>query len=135
MKRKKYLPSGEGFFYQKGDPSRGVYGISPEIQEERNKEFQDNLSIEKYSIMKRVSKASELINEGGSSVIHKISLLKKLGIQNVKIRGGFVSLDCILEENYPNLHKAYESTINELRKIVKNPYKKSTLADRLDSME
>jgi len=35
----KYIPSGEGYFVQKDNPSIGCYGISPEIDKERNEEW------------------------------------------------------------------------------------------------
>ena len=133
---KKYKPSGEGYFVDLENPCNGVYGISPEIEEQRKREFQEQAEIDKYHNKIRVIKAMNLIREIRSrDPEYKISLLKKLGHKNIYVKGGKINLDKITEKYYPNLHRAYERIVNELDEIVKNPSKKSTLADRLDSME
>ncbi len=131
MGKNKLIPSGDGYFHVKKDPSRGFYGIPPELEEELNSKFEKGLLIEKL----RVIKAVKLIKESNSRDLkYKIFFLKRLGYNNLNVRKKTVSLD--EAEVYPqNVDRMYIRTLNELREIIRNPNKKSKLVERLDSIQ
>jgi hypothetical protein len=134
--KKRYVPSGEGYFIDSKDPSKGFYGLSPEIEKQKEREFEERLFLEEINIRKRKLKAIKLLEGSGSRDIgYKINSLQRLKYKKINIKGGVLELNKIKENEYPYLERFYQRTLNELREIINNPNKKSKLVERLDSIE
>jgi len=133
---KKYLPSGDGYWHDSEDPSKGCVGIPPEIEEEINKkwgeEFFLDVSLEKL----RIGKAMRLINESRiRDIPFRINFLKRLGYREIQVKGKKASLEEAGEKYFKNLDRMYNRTINGLRDFVEDPKKESKLISRLDSFQ
>jgi hypothetical protein len=141
-----YAPSGEGFWYDRSDPSRGFYGISREVEKMIDKQREEESLLEEYLAKSRSIKVEKFLSENlGDGIGSKINFLKKLNYNGLYVKkelidggvsvGRKIALNNLSEEHYPNLIRFYERVVNELREILNNPYKKSTLVDRLDSVQ
>jgi len=131
-----YQSSGEGYWHNRSNPSKSIYGISPEIEEEINENWRIDSFSEERRKKTRIAKAMNLIRESGARDInYKIYLLRKLDYSQVKTRRGLIKFEKVNEIDYPNITRMYETIIQELRDIVKNPDKKTALINRLDSLQ
>jgi len=131
-----YLCSGEGYFYDPKDPSKCIYGLPPEVEEQRREEDVINSILKEKKNKSRIVKALKIIRQSGARDIKfKIHLLRKLGYSHVKTHRGDIEFGKINEVDYPNIARMYEATIQGLRGLIDNSNKESKLVERLDSFQ
>jgi len=131
-----YIPTGEGFWIRKDDPSKFYCGIPPEVDKKSIEEWRLNSIAEEDKGSSLRLKAIKLIQDVEFNDFEdKISLLRKLGYSSVRVKGGRVKFEEMSEIDYSNFKSFYEKTIKELRRIGNDPHKKSALVDRLNSIQ
>ncbi len=134
--REKYIPSGEGYWYIAGDPSKGFYGLPSEVEKEREGKWKERFFLEEAERKGRVVKALKLIRESGArDICYKVSFLERLGFSKINVRNSRISLREAVNSYPQNINRMYERVIRELREIVRNPSRNSKLAERLDSFQ
>lgn len=124
-----YVSSGEGYYHDPNHPDRGCAGTP------YRDSFEEELLSQKADEDTLRLKALGLLEEAViRDMPYKAGFLKKFGYRNIKVRGKIISLDSAVQTNPQNVNRMYNRSLNELRKIVKDPSIKSKLVDRLHSM-
>ncbi len=133
MTRIKYRNSGDGYYYNPRNPSKGGQGMPPEEYEKRKEEFIMGLYAE-IAEKRAISSRAEILLMKYSNLTsreEKIKFLEEImKHKGVKVKGGFSDFR-MAEDGF--IHGMYMRTINGLKKIIENPlkYKDSKLVERI----
>ena len=133
MEKRRYINAGEGYWYDSKNPSRGVSGLPPEIQEQREKKYNESLYLELAEEIAIKSKAEKLLEKysGLVSREEKIKFLEEImKYRKIKVEGGYSEFENA-EKKF--IDRMYKKVIRGLQSITENPrkYKNSKLVDRI----